>query len=73
MDQLINQIVTQTRISPEQARQAVQIVFGFLKEKLPPPVASQVESYLSGQSSGGMTEQAKQAMGGLGDMFGKKD
>ncbi len=73
MDQLINQIVTRTGISADQARQSVQIVLGFLKDKLPQPVASQVENLLQGQSSGGIAEQAKQAMGGIGDVFGKKD
>lgn len=73
MDQLINMISERTGISADQARQAVTMVLGFLKDKLPPPLASQVENVLSGQSAGGMADQAQQGLGGLGDLFGKKE
>lgn len=74
MDQLINQITQRTGISQAQAQQATQMVVGFLKNKLPAPVASQIDGVLSGQGMGGMPGQAQQqqGMGGLGDMFGQQ-
>ncbi len=74
MDQLINQITQRTGISPTQAQQAVQMVVGFLKDKLPGPVASQLDGVMSGQGMGGMPGQAQQqqGMGGLGGMFGQQ-
>jgi uncharacterized protein (DUF2267 family) len=66
VDQLINLVVQRTGIPPNQAQQAVQVVVGFLKDRLPGPIASQVETVLSGGStSGGVTGQAKQDLGGV--------
>jgi hypothetical protein len=66
MDQLINLVVQRTGIPPNQAQQAVQVVVGFLKDRLPGPIASQVDSVLSGASTGGsVTGQAQQDLGGM--------
>jgi uncharacterized protein (DUF2267 family) len=48
-------------ISEAQAKQAVEAVLAFLKDKLPAPVAGQIEAALKGNLAGG-----------LGGMFGKK-
>ena len=69
MDQLVQQVVERTGISQEQAQQAVQVVMGFLREKLPAPIASQVDGLLGAQQAGNVADQA---MGALGGMFGKK-
>jgi hypothetical protein len=70
VDELINQVTQKTGISQDQARGAVQTVVGYLKGKLPPPVAGQLDNILGaqggGQSSGGMIDQAKGMLGGLG-------
>ncbi|HEX9056983.1 MAG TPA: hypothetical protein VF818_05570 [Ktedonobacterales bacterium] len=74
MDQLVNLVVQRTGISPDQAQQAVQTVVGFLKERLPGPIASQVDSVLGGQATGmggTLADQAQQGLGNLGGMFGK--
>ncbi len=73
MDQLINMITQRTGISADPARGAVNMVLEFLKEKLPGPVATQVESLLSGKGSGSTVEEAEKMLGGLGSLFGKKD
>ncbi|HST88991.1 MAG TPA: hypothetical protein VLJ14_11475 [Ktedonobacterales bacterium] len=70
MDQLINLVTERAGISQDQARTAVQTVVGFLKDKLPGPIASQLDGVLSGQGSGDMMGQAQQTLGGLGGMFG---
>ena len=72
MDELVNQVVQKTGISQDQANQAVQTVIGYLKDKLPGPIGSQLDNVLGGASggAGGIAGQAGQAMGGLGDMLG---
>jgi hypothetical protein len=67
MDELTKQIAERTGISQEQARQAVELTLGFVKEKLPAPVAAQVDSLLGGQG-----DAAGQALGMLGGLFGKQ-
>ena len=47
MKELINVIVQKTGISQENAQEAVQVTLGFLKAKLPTPLASQLDSFLS--------------------------
>ena len=49
MKELINIIVQKTGISEENAHKAVQVTLGFLKTKLPAPVAAQLDSFLSAQ------------------------
>lgn len=82
MDQLVNLVVEKTGIPQEAASKAVEVVMGFLKDKLPPPVAAQLDGVLSGQGAGGVAGQAQQqaqqgagglmdqAKGMLGGMFG---
>ena len=62
MDELVNLVVQKTGISQDQARQAVNVVLGYLKERLPAPIAAQVDGVLN--NSG--------AAGALGGLFGKK-
>ena len=50
MKELINVIVQKTGISEENAQKAVQVTFGFLKTKLPAPVAAQLDSFLSART-----------------------
>jgi hypothetical protein len=47
MKELINIIVQKTGISQENAQKAVQVMLGFLKTKLPTPLAAQLDSVLS--------------------------
>jgi hypothetical protein len=72
MDQLIKQVVERTGISEDQARTAVQTVLGFVKDRLPAPIASQVESVVGGGAGGGegLAGKAGDVLGGLGGMFG---
>ena len=69
MEQLIQQVVQRTGISEEQARTAVQTVLGFVKERLPGPVAAQLDGVVSG-AAGGVADKAGEVLGGLGGMFG---
>lgn len=69
MDELVNQVAQKTGLSPDQARQAVDAVLGFLKDKLPGPIGSQIDNVLSGQSAN-PGDIAGQALGGLGGILG---
>ncbi|HEX6292604.1 MAG TPA: hypothetical protein VFZ66_25690 [Herpetosiphonaceae bacterium] len=72
MDLLVQQITERTGISESQAREAVQMVAGFIKTQLPAPIAAQVDAILSGQGGENLAGQAQQMLGNLGDMFGKQ-
>ena len=74
MDELVKQVVDRTGISEQQARTAVETVVGFLKERLPAPIAGQVDGALgaAGGAIGGLAGQAGDMLGGLGGMFGGK-
>jgi len=60
MNELTNLIVKKTGISQENAQKAVLVVFDFLKTKLPAPIASQLDSFLTGGTvnANAITEQA---------------
>ncbi len=62
MDELIKQVATKTGISEDQARTAVDTVVGFLKNRLPEPIAGQLDNVISGGEG---------AAGGLGDLAAK--
>jgi ribosomal protein L31E len=64
MDEIINLVVQKTGISRDQAKTAVETVVNFLKQKLPAPLAGQIDSLLN---SGGAQDMLK----GLGNMLGK--
>lgn len=68
MDELIKRITEKTGISEDQARSAVNTVSGFLKEKLPAPIAGQIDNVLSG--AGGMTDKLGDAAAKVGGLFG---
>ncbi|MDT5158394.1 MAG: hypothetical protein QOC61_286 [Acidobacteriota bacterium] len=72
MDELVKQVVEKTGISETQARTAVDTVVGFLKTRLPEPIAGHLDGVLGGAAGavGGMAGKAGDVLGGLGGMFG---
>jgi hypothetical protein len=66
MDELVNLVVQKTGLPEATARTAVDTVIGFLKQKLPAPVAGQIDNLLKGGS--GLGDMAQ----GLGGMLGKQ-
>ena len=68
MEELIKRITKKTGISEDQARTAVTTVSGFLKEKLPAPLAEQVDNVLSG--AGGMSDKLGDVASKVGGIFG---
>lgn len=66
MDELVKLVVQKTGLPPDQAKQAVTVVIDFLKQKLPAPVAGQLDAVLAG---GALPPDLATGLGGL---FGKK-
>jgi len=79
MNEFIAAVVQKTGLSQDQAASAVHAVMGLLKEKLPAPIASHLDSILGtgdaataaagATSGGGIADMVK---GNLGSLFGKK-
>ena len=64
MEELIELIVEKTGISEEIATKVVDMVVDFLKDKLPEPIAGQLDNLLSGEGI------ADDLLGGLGSLLG---
>ena len=54
MDQIVAKLTEQLGLSEEVAEQAVGIVVGVLKEKLPEPIAGQIDGLLQGEGVSGL-------------------
>jgi uncharacterized protein (DUF2267 family) len=67
MEELVKLVTDKVGISEAQAKQAIDVVLGFLKDNLPEPIAGQVEAALKGDLSG-----LDDLVGGLGGLLGKK-
>jgi len=66
MDELVKQVAQRTGISEDNARTAVTTVLGFLKDKLPAPIASQIDNVVgAGAEGGGTGGDIASAVGGL--------
>jgi hypothetical protein len=74
MDELTKLIVSKTGISEAHARLAVETVLGYLKTKLPAPLAGQLDSIIQGGGSaaGGLNVDIGDVGNALGGLFGKK-
>lgn len=66
MDELVKMVAAKVGIPEAQAEEAVEIVVGFLKDKLPEPIAGQVDAALEGDLSG-----FEDLIGDLGGLFDK--
>lgn len=68
MDELVKLVSSKVGISEAQAKQAVETVLGFLKDKLPGPIAAQLEGAVDGKLGdlGDLDDLTK----GFGKLFG---
>lgn len=66
MDELVRMVSEKTGIGEDKARVAVTTVINFLKDRLPAPIASQIDGVISGKGVGDVTK-------GIGGMFGSKE
>jgi hypothetical protein len=65
MDELVKLVSQKAGISEAQAKTAVDVVVKFLKQKLPQPIAGQIDTLLAGGKIDDITK-------GLGGLLGKK-
>ncbi len=63
MDELVDLVVEKTGISEEQARQAVEVVLDFVKDKLPKSLAERLDDIIEGGKADDMLK-------GIGGLFG---
>ncbi len=63
MDELVKLVSQKTGIPESTARQAVEVVLSFLKQKLPAPIAAQVDNVVQGGGAAGLGK-------GLGGILG---
>ena len=73
MEQLIKMVTEKTGISETQAKQSVETVMGFLKDKLPAGLGTQVESLMKGGTPdlGNIGDGIKDKIAELTALFGK--
>lgn len=71
MEQLIQLVAEKTGLSADKAKEAVDAVLSFVKEKLPAPIAGQIDALVSGGGdvAGDLLEKGKDM---LGSLFGDK-
>ena len=69
MDELVKMVSQETGLPEAQARKAAEVVVKFLKEKLPAPLASQVDNFLENEGTADAAQDILQK--GLG-FLGKK-
>jgi hypothetical protein len=70
MNEIIQQLMAKTGLPEDKATAAVNTVVDFLKQKLPGPVAAQIDGLMAG--GGGLTGKLGGMAASVGGMFGKK-
>ena len=65
MTELIEHLKSRVGLDDDKARVAAQAALEFLKQRLPEPISSQLETYLTPDNVQGLA-------GKIGDVFGKK-
>jgi len=76
MDELVQVLMQKTGMSQEKAQEVVNTVVSHIKARLPGPIASHLDSFLSGATSGELAaieDKAKSMMAALGGVLGKKE
>jgi uncharacterized protein (DUF2267 family) len=68
MNELVKLVAQKTGLAEDKARTAVMTVLDFLKDRLPGPLASQLDGLLGAGSQGPGQDMAA----GLGDMLNRK-
>lgn len=71
MNEIIQRLMDKTGLPEDKASAAVDTVVSFLKEKLPSPIAAQLDSLMAGGASG-IADKLGGITQSVGGMFGKK-
>jgi nucleoid DNA-binding protein len=70
MNELVTLVAQRTGLSQEDAQKAVEEVINILKTKLPAPIASHLDSLMTGGLGALEAEAGEMLKGKLGGMFG---
>ena len=70
MEELVKRVSEKTGLSEDKAKTAIDTVVGFLKERLPGPIAGQVDNAVNA-AGGTVVDKASDLIGGIGGMFNK--
>jgi hypothetical protein len=65
MDELVKLVSQKTGLSEDMSRQAVETVLNYLKQKLPAPIAGQLDTFLASPGAGDQLEDLAKNLGGL--------
>ena len=68
MDDLLKTVQEKAGLDLDQAKGAIEAVLGFLKDKLPEPIAGQLDNFIGGGGGEGGGLDIGDALGGIGDM-----
>lgn len=69
MQEVIKLVSDKTGLSPEMSKVAVETVVSFIRDKLPAPIAAQLDGLLAGGGAAGALGQAGDLAKGLGGLF----
>lgn len=73
MNEIIQRLIEKTGLPEDKAVMAVETVIGFLKERLPSPMASQID-HVMGEGEGSSIGEKLGGLGStLGGLFGKRE
>lgn len=72
MEELIKLVTEKTGLPDDKARLAIDVVLGFLKQRLPGSAGEQLSALVSGAAGGGVTEKVKGIAEKMGGVFTKK-
>lgn len=80
MDELIKTIQEKTGLPVDKAQDVIETVINYVADNLPGPIGDQVKAFLDDDDDGGadggdggLMDQAKDALGGLGGLLGGND
>jgi hypothetical protein len=63
MDDLVKSVADRVGISEDQAKKAVGVIVGFLKQRLPEPISGQLDSLMESGSAGSAAADAAKGLG----------
>ena len=74
MQDIIKLVTEKTGLSESKAQEVVQMVIGFLKDKLPAGVGNQLDSFIGSKSESNEKSDSTlgNLLGGVGSIFGGK-
>jgi hypothetical protein len=74
MEELVQELSQKTGLPQDKAQEAVNVIVGHLKARLPEPLANALDGVLAGGTAegGGLAGEAKAMAAELGGMFGSK-